>query len=136
MKVDVKSFGLGLTLAKKNPHQTAYFHITDTLPNDVKKSVLNLAAVIIDNGWTKDAAARTAEGDSVLVFDPKACCFCALGALQVSFEMHEIDLTDSEGGSSNEWLQLCSLLGKNLPTKREQWGLASTTISRRPRRKT
>jgi hypothetical protein len=55
--------------------------------NDDVLCVLLVARTIIDcEGWTQETYARTADGDGTDVDDPKASCFCSLGAIwAVSF---------------------------------------------------
>lgn len=48
------------------------------------KRVLNMAADLIDKGFTKEEAARDKKGNGTSPFDPKASCFCAIGAIQLA----------------------------------------------------
>lgn len=50
--------------------------------------VLKQAQAIVSHGWAKDAFARTKNGATVGVKSPKACHFCALGAIdRAGFEL-------------------------------------------------
>lgn len=44
---------------------------------------LDEARALIEKGWTRGAVARDARGREVDVDDPRACRFCALGAVFV-----------------------------------------------------
>lgn len=49
-------------------------------PNNVQRALMR-ARDLIRKGWTQGSAARDKEGRAVFCNDPKAVCFCALGAL-------------------------------------------------------
>ena len=49
----------------------------------VKQDLINAKALIADpKNWTQSMLARNEEGKCVSVYSPKACKFCALGALR------------------------------------------------------
>jgi hypothetical protein len=45
--------------------------------------------LIEKTGWTQGAYARDEYGNTVLYTDPKAVCFCAMGAIRKVYEFEE-----------------------------------------------
>ena len=45
------------------------------------KQILQEGRTLIEKGWTQEKFARDADGDAVLAKSPRACAWCAEGAL-------------------------------------------------------
>lgn len=53
-------------------------------PMAVAARVLERAAALVETGWTQDAYAVTMEGEEVNVCSPRACAWCATGAIHAA----------------------------------------------------
>lgn len=54
----------------------------------VLRAAFRKARRLIVKGWTRDSWARLRNGDGVRYDDPRACKFCALGAINVAAGVH------------------------------------------------
>lgn len=54
-----------------------------------RKKILSRAQGLIEQGWTRGALAIDKDGFEVSPYDPKAVCFCAVGALARALQEDE-----------------------------------------------